>query len=339
MKNAKAWIGVGVSALTLYLLYLTIDPGKVWQHMTAASWSLVVLTLLTVPVTMWLKVYRWRMLFPDPSVASMGGLQSALYIGYLANTVLPLRVGELLRVFLVGQTDGVGRITVLATVLVEKILDVGTLLLILFVVGLAVQMPAWAEGVSILAGLGVIGFIVAIGVLVLAERPSLALATAIEKRVGLARRLHLRSLAESFVLGFQFAKSPVRLARVMAWSLVMWSGSALSLYLGFAALGLWTTVGHTLFVLVATNLSMVVPSAPGYVGVFHSVVVESMRAFGYDPNQALAAAFVFHAVVFGFFIVGGGYYLIRSFGNGRGLGLGGLVAQASMGAREPSISR
>ena len=84
-----------------------------------------------------------------------------------------------------------------------------------------------------------------------------------------------------------------------------------------------------MFALVVANLGMAVPSAPGYVGVFHSAVVVSLSSFDVDPSQALAAAIVLHAAVFGAFIVGGLYYLARGHRTGasRG-GLGDLVARA-----------
>jgi uncharacterized membrane protein YbhN (UPF0104 family) len=64
-------------------------------------------------------------------------------------------------------------------------------------------------------------------------------------------------------------------------------------------------------VLVATNLSMAIPSAPGYVGVFHGVFVATLALFGVREDVATAAAVVNHAVVFGLFIVGGAYFLLR----------------------------
>jgi hypothetical protein len=91
-------------------------------------------------------------------------------------------------------------------------------------------------------------------------------------------------------------------------------------------------------VLAVTNLGMAVPSAPGYVGVFHSAVVLSLAPYGVPPTAATAAAIVLHAVIFGMFIVGGIYYLAR--GQGTQAGLGGLVAQARAATSESgAISR
>ena len=57
--------------------------------------------------------------------------------------------------------------------------------------------------------------------------------------------------------------------------------------------------------LVATNLGMTVPSAPGYVGVYHYIAVQSLRVFGVDESSGLAVAFVLHAVGFGVFTLAG----------------------------------
>jgi hypothetical protein len=71
-----------------------------------------------------------------------------------------------------------------------------------------------------------------------------------------------------------------------------------------------------------------VPSAPGYVGVYHSAVVLALTALDVEPGPSLAAALILHAAGFGTFIVGGSYYLLRPRGDGPRLGLGGLLDRA-----------
>jgi uncharacterized membrane protein YbhN (UPF0104 family) len=82
-------------------------------------------------------------------------------------------------------------------------------------------------------------------------------------------------------------------------------------------------------VLVATNLSMAIPSAPGYVGVFHGAFVATLALFGVQEGPAVAAAIVGHALLVGFFIIGGACYLIRGrAARAGGRRLGTLVARA-----------
>ena len=91
---------------------------------------------------MWLKAVRWRLFFPEPEKLRRRGLHEALYIGYMANTILPLRVGEVVRAFVAAETEQVSKSTTLATVLIEKVLDLGTMALILFAARADLPGPA-----------------------------------------------------------------------------------------------------------------------------------------------------------------------------------------------------
>jgi glycosyltransferase 2 family protein len=82
------------------------------------------------------KAIRWRLFFPEPEKLRLRGLHEALYIGYMANTVLPLRAGEVVRAFVAAETEQTSKSTTLATVLIEKVLDLGTMALLLFLLGL-----------------------------------------------------------------------------------------------------------------------------------------------------------------------------------------------------------
>jgi uncharacterized membrane protein YbhN (UPF0104 family) len=89
------------------------------------------------------------------------------------------------------------------------------------------------------------------------------------------------------------------------WLLAFLMDAAVMRAFGFNAP--WTAPA---LVLVLTNLGMTVPSAPGYVGVYHSIVVLALTPFAIDPASALAYAFALHAVGFGSFLVGGAALLM-----------------------------
>jgi uncharacterized membrane protein YbhN (UPF0104 family) len=126
----------------------------------------------------------------------------------------------------------------------------------------------------------------------------------------------------------------VTLLWVVIWSIVQWTISASTVTLALVAVGItgassYELLQMTLLVMVATNLSMAIPSAPGYVGVFHGVFVATLALFAVREDQATAAAVVEHAAVFGVFIIGGTYYLLRGEAvRASGRRLGELVSRA-----------
>jgi glycosyltransferase 2 family protein len=327
--NARIWVGVLISAVSLIFLALTVDFVELGRVLASANPWLTLAVVALVPIQMYLRAYRWRLLFPSPNELSMPGVLSALYLGYMVNTVVPLRAGELVRAYLVGETEPVSKGTALATVVVEKVLDLGTMALLLFILPLFLPLPPWAQAAAGLSGLALAVAALGLLAMVLARRAVLRAAERLEARVPLVRRFRGRDLVESFMDGFAFVRQPRLLLAITVWSLVLWSLAALMTYLALLAVGIAQSFAVAVFLMVAVNLGMAVPSAPGYVGVFHSTVVVALAPFGVEATQALAAAIIIHTMVFGCFVVGGLYYLARSGQlGGRGKGLGGLVTQA-----------
>lgn len=329
MTNPRIWVGVLISAVSLIFLALTVDFVELGRVLATANPWLTLAVIALVPVQMYLRAYRWRLLFPSPTELSMPGVLSALYLGYMINTVVPLRAGELVRAYLVGETEQVSKSTALATVVVEKVLDLGTMALLLFLLPFVLPLPGWARAAAGVAGLALIATALGLLAMVLARGAVLGVAERVEARVPLVRRIGARDLVESFMDGFGFVRRPRLLLGITVWSLVLWTLSALMTYLALLAVDIAQPFAVAVFLMVAVSLGMAVPSAPGYVGVFHSTVVVALATFGVEATQALAAAIIIHTMVFGVFVIGGLYYLIRSGQAGAtGRGLEGLVAEA-----------
>src|SRR5436190_19068348 len=121
MKSPQVWLGILVSVAATALLLYVVDLREVAQALGEANPGLVVLCALTVLVAMWLKAGRWRLFFPEPAKVRVEGLLEALYIGYMVNTILPLRAGEVVRAFVAAEIERANKSTALATVLIEKV--------------------------------------------------------------------------------------------------------------------------------------------------------------------------------------------------------------------------
>ena len=309
--NPRILIGVIVSAICLFFVLRQVDFAELVDTLGRTNLFWVALTILQLIPAMWLKAYRWRLFFPDPEAARRAGLVPALYIGYMVNTIAPLRMGELVRAYLVGHHDRLGVSTTVATVVLEKLFDVGSLVLIFVVLALLAPLPDWANAAAAASGLGLTVGVIGTIFLVVAEARVISLLEYVEKRLPLLNRLHLSALAASFVDGLRCIQSPERLFWSVVWSAVLWIGGAATLAFGFLAVGISLTPAMVLFLLVVTNLGMAVPSAPGYVGVYHALVVVGLAVFGVAETTALSAAIVLHAAVFGFFLLGGMIYLWR----------------------------
>lgn len=305
-----------MSAVSLYVLSTQTDLRRAADLAIGASAPHLGIAAGLVLASVGAKAVRWRLLLGEPGLG-LGRLAGASLVGYLFSTFLPLRAGELVRSMALRQVEGVALSRSLASIVVEKVFDVASLLLLLVLVALMSPLPGWASMGSVSAGLGLL----ALGALIV-------LVPKVHGSVGgfLERRWPAFGSKVSGWLG-EFASGlagrvwrPRSLAAIVGWSLAAWVGGAITVWLGLTALGIGVPPWAAVLVLVVTNLGMAVPSAPGYIGVYHYLVVLALSVYGIDTERALAAGLVLHLLIFG---------SLTAFG---------LVAMASMGIGLRGIS-
>jgi glycosyltransferase 2 family protein len=313
-RHLQLIVGVPISLWSIWLLVRDVDLAEVGTQLSHSNWLLLVVCMVSVPVAMTLKCVRWRYLFVEQTAPPFPPLISSLYIGYLMNTVLPARVGEFVRAYLVGRAPTVGTPAALASIALEKILDLATLgfvLVGLILTGHLPPLPDWMAASAYTSALLLVGGLVALVVTFAIRGHIVAFVAVLEERVSPLRRVRLKALATSFLDTLAVLARPRVLPRIIFWSVITWSFSAVSLWAAIAGVGISVGLSAILLALVVTNIGMAAPSAPGYVGVFHLLLVESLQPFGVDRSHALGAAVIAHTIIFGNFIVGGLWFLWR----------------------------
>lgn len=236
----------------------------------------------------------------------------------MANNVLPLRAGELVRVYVVARhwrvsaTGGGahGFWTTLATLIVERALDGLVVVLILALLILAIPVPAYLE----LAALGLLALdLVGIAVLVAFVTAPGACQRLIGRLAGRWPALERRVLRgfETFVTGLDGVRAPAHLLPLLLWTAIVWMIPALAMWTMLVAMNLhlpWIA-GWTVLAFVGLGIS--IPSAPGYVGVFHAAAALAVGIFGVPQSAAVGYALVLHASQIVPITLVGWLYLLR----------------------------
>src|SRR5690348_12189793 len=143
MKELIAVLGILISVGALYLALRDIDLAQAWAAFGRIQPGVFALGLIPRTVAIGSKVYRWRLLYhPDEARAPYPRLTAALMIGYLFNTVLPLRTGEIVRATVLQVTAGLPVARTLSTILVEKVLDTMALIAMLGIILPFISLPA-----------------------------------------------------------------------------------------------------------------------------------------------------------------------------------------------------
>lgn len=299
LLRPQFWLGIGVSAGALALALRDLDFSEVADALATANYLLLVPALAVFGFVQYIRAVRWGLLFYPMRGLRLGNLFGTMNVGYLVNGVLPLRVGELARAYMVGEVEGVSKAHALSTILVERLVDVLVVVLLLVCLLPLVDVPGWLWGSAVGLGVAVTVLAVLLAGVSVARIRALALvrrlASLAPGRFGKA----LEGMAESAIQGFEVLARPGVLGRVVALTLVVWLLSALMMYFGLLAFDLNLSFTVPLFLIVATALGMVVPSSPGYVGVFHAIVIESLvNVFGIDRDPAASYALMQHLVFY-----------------------------------------
>src|SRR5262245_56543891 len=215
MRDPRALVGVAVSLIAVLLLLYVVDVREVAMVLAHADPIAVFFVIATTVIAMWTKSVRWRLFFPEPETVRRRGLHEALYIGYMANTLLPLRAGELVRALLAAEAENQNKSTTLATVFIEKVPDLGTIALLLFLLGLIFpDLPESARYAAYVSGIGLTVAIAGIVFVLAARGVATRLALWLEKHVPPLASLGVAGLLNAFLDGLAFAQNPITLGWV-----------------------------------------------------------------------------------------------------------------------------
>ncbi|MBI4638330.1 MAG: flippase-like domain-containing protein [Candidatus Rokubacteria bacterium] len=292
MSRSKVLLGVAISAAFVAYLAWSVDLSQLAAELGRTRWGWALVATILAPAGVWARARRWRYFFPPRSEPP--GLVPAMMIGYMANNVLPLRAGELVRVYVVARRWGHGFWTALATVIVERVLDGLAVVLILSVLVFLIPVPRvfeWAAAVLLAADLGALGTLTT---LALWPAPSRRLVEWMLRRWPPLQRRALRIL-ETFAQGLEGIRTQAHLVPLLLWTVLIWILPALSAWAGLRAanLALPWVAGWTVLAFVSLGVS--VPSAPGYVGVFHAAAAWALAIFDVSRSAAVGFAILFHA--------------------------------------------
>ncbi len=293
-----------------------MDLAELGRQLRATHWGWAAVATALAPAQIWARARRWHYLFPPR--ANPPGLLPAIWIGYMANNVLPLRAGEFVRVYVVARhwkaQDASGRAhgfwTTLATLVVERALDGLVVVLILALLILVIPVPAYMEWAAlVLLALDLAGIALLLA-FVLAPRACEQLLGRLAGRWPTLRRRVLRAF-ETFVTGLDGVRTPSHAVPLLVWTAIIWMTSALAMWTMLVAMNLhlpWVA-GWTVLAFVGLGVS--IPSAPGYVGVFHAAAALAVGIFGASQSAAVGYALVLHASQMVPITVIGWLYLLR----------------------------
>jgi glycosyltransferase 2 family protein len=303
----RVGIGLAISIVSLWLVLGTVNLPEAWQVIKTADPAWLAVGLLCLTADVLVRAVRWqRLVLPIKAVRYLPILQYTL-VGYLANNVLPARLGELVRCHYLGDRENISRASALGTVVVERVVDAAVVVSIAAVAILVLNVRGVVAS-AILVGLAIVGLLVvalAIGIAAHRLPGAQRLATVIERWpsvVEAARRLRD---------GLAVAGRPRTLAEALVLSVVAWGATVAAFAAIGQAIGLHLLIGEAALLAAGVALATAIPSGPGYLGTYELAAVKIAEALGQSTEEAFALALLAHASVLILTSVGGAIAFIR----------------------------
>jgi uncharacterized protein (TIRG00374 family) len=291
-KSARRWLpGVVISLAAIAAILYKVDLHQTVQAIRSANYWLLLIVLGISLVWLMVRGLVWRTLLREK--ASFRDVFLTINEGYLLNNVLPFRLGELGRAFLLGRKTDLGFMGVLPSIVVERIVDFAFAAAILigsvpFVVG-----AAGAGRIAILVGgLMVVGLVV---LYLLARNHEWALRL-FDRLTGRWPKLQKQGgqfLAPLFS-GLTILTDTWLFLRAMLWMALDWAISIGQFYLTLRAFFPHPQLIWALFGLGVVAFGNAIPSLPGAIGIFEAALVGALTLVSGDQGTSLAVALVSH---------------------------------------------
>lgn len=289
-----------LTALLVWWFLRTLDVSAVW-HAIASAHPVPVLVAVVVTIqTYVLRAWRWQALLAPIGHARYRTAFRTTVIGFATTFLLPGRIGEVLRPYLLAKAEGFNAAAAFATVVIERVLDLISVLL-LFVCFLAVTPIDVGRDVMLGGLIAGIGAVAALAVMVFgAAKPDTVTRVAHRLICRLSPTLQVRiaALVTTFTDGLAVMRRPGPLMVAFGLSLLLWLSIALGIWLTSRAFDLTFAFSGSFLIMMFLVVGVAVPTPAG-VGSFHWAYRLAVTSFFHAaPDQAAAAALTLHAVSF-----------------------------------------
>jgi uncharacterized protein (TIRG00374 family) len=283
-----SWVlAIPLAAGLLWWSLRGVDWRAVWRTIAGARWELLTVAAVFVCLSFFLRSLRWRILLNAEENLGVGTVFCATMAGYMGNSFLPARAGEVVRTLVISGRSSLSKTYVLTTALSERLMDVIALVLWGSLILLGVHAkPDWMGGVArtmaTVAGLGavVIAVVPHTGGLCQNVLRGLPLPHALRDR--------LIELADQVLLGLRAFHHTGRFLSFAALTVVIWVSDGVGTMVAARSLNLPITFSMTMLLLTGLGLSSALPSTPGYVGIYQFVAVTVLVPLGIAKSSALA---------------------------------------------------
>jgi len=306
-RSPWLWLGVAVSGASLYWAFRDVNLRDVLGQMARANWWLLIgVSLPSQLIAVWLRALRWRHLTDPIAPIGTGPLFRATAVGFMANNLFPLRIGELLRAWYLARETGTDAAAMLATVILERVIDTVTFVFLagMLLLSMGARSGPSPElmmfGIPPLLVAAVLPIVFMVSLRVSPERTTRLVRVCTQWALPSWVTDRIEELLRRFADGLGSIRGGVHLVWILLHSIAIWFVfSMIPFAAAIAAMGIdlggaVRLVEAAYATLVAVGLAVSLPSAPGFFGLYHTACRLALDLFGVPHDQAVALGTVSH---------------------------------------------
>ena len=316
----KLILGIIISVGFLTWAFWDVNLSEFSNALASAHYVYFIIAMTIGMVIFAIRAFRWKYLLILQKDIPFPTVFSATCIGFFTNNVLPFRAGELLRAYVIGKRAEISATAALATIVVERILDVFTLILIAVSIIFFLPIPESSHFQAIKyfgAILILVESLVIVFCFMLLVWRQITIRLVDVLLTIFPERIHTRgkTIVNSFINGLEIMRSARYFLLLFFLSFAIWFMVLLQIFTVMRAFDIqmeyFTMFTAGLADLVLISFALTIPSAPGFVGTFHAAAKEGLLIFSVDPVTAVGFSVLFHAASYIPITIVGFFYFMR----------------------------
>ena len=300
MKNIfKLLLGLVVSFIFLYFTFSEVNFSNIGLQLTEVRPQFLLYALIVCLLTLYLRSLRWGYILRSTFIFNQKFLLPVSSVGIAAITILPLRLGEIVRPLLISKNSNIKFSSALASIVFERIIDAFMIITVLSIVIIFSSVPDWVYK----AGIGLLFSISLILLMIIFVYFNKDKTEVIFSRLSIVFPERLVKLIQvafnSFLIGLSILSKPLDMLIAVLISIFIWLNYGLIVYLMFYFHSFDLPIIAAYSVVVLTFLATSLPAAPGFLGTFQYGSFLALTSYGVSVDAAAFFSLSYYLVMIG----------------------------------------
>jgi uncharacterized protein (TIRG00374 family) len=288
----KIFLGIFFSSAFIYLTLRQIDFKVFVELLKTADYAILTLSgFIYVLCYIFRSIRYYFIILPLKKTKVFENFPYTV-IGFFANNIIPLRIGELIRAKITGERLGISRSSVFATIVIERIFDIAMFVILFFTTMVFMPFPEFVKKTFyILTAISAVCFFMFFIILSHEEK---TLKILMKLPVPDSAKLAISGFFNKFTDGLAILNKPSVLIKTFIMSAVVWAAESLFFFIVAYSCGVKISIWGAVFTVIIIGVGVIIPTAPGYLGAFEFMGVTALQTLSIDKSAAFACVALYH---------------------------------------------